>query len=244
VDERLYEEYAQIQGRHWWFAGRRAIVRAVIESRLSPAGPMRICDVGCGTGTNLRELRRFGPVTGVDPEPSAVAYCQSHGEQDVRLSSGLDLPFEDSSFDLITMLDVLEHVDDEAAMLGEARRVLAPGGHLLLTVPAYEWMWGAQDVIAHHKRRYTRPRLLSMLTGSSFEPLASSYFNTLLFAPIAAVRLARRLRPPSGPPRSDFELTEPGLMNSMLARGFGAEAAVLRRASLPFGVSILALGRA
>jgi SAM-dependent methyltransferase len=243
VEERFYEEYARIQDNHWWFIGRRAIFRAVLESGLDPptAGERQILDVGCGTGTNLRELRRFGAVKGIDSELAAVEFCHRHGEKQVEHVPEGQLPFSDSSFGLVTLLDVIEHVPDDQVLLGEVRRVLTPGGRILVTVPAYAWMWGAQDEISHHYRRYTRPGLLASLVRAGFDPLRLSYFNTLLFPPIAAIRLLRRLRPAPAALRSDFELNHPGPLNSLLARLFCCEAPLLRRTSLPFGVSVIGL---
>ena len=243
MDERFYEEYARIQDAHWWFVGRREIIRTVLETNLQdPASEgRRILDVGCGTGTNLGLLRSFGKVEGVDAEPVAVDFCHRQGEHAVRHVPGSRLPFSDASFDLVTLLDVIEHAADDQALLGEARRVLVPGGTVLVTVPAYSWMWGAQDRIAHHYRRYTRPGLVESLVGAGLDLLRSSYFNTLLFPPIAAIRLARRLRPAPEPPGSDFELNQPGTLNWLLARVFALEASLLRHVNLPFGVSLFAL---
>ena len=244
LERRFYEEYARIQDQHWWFAGRREIVRSVLAAELGNREgepPLRILDVGCGTGTNLPLLREFGQVEGVDTELAAVQFCRHRGETGVRHAAGSELPFADGRFDLVTLLDVIEHVRDDQPLLDEARRVLSSGGLVLVTVPAYTWMWGAQDEISHHYRRYTRPRLRTSLMLAGFEPLMSSYFNTLLFPPIAAMRLFRRLRPPSGELRSDFELNRPGPLNWILARLFSLEAKAVPRTSLPFGVSILEL---
>lgn len=240
MEERFYEEYAAIQDEHWWFEGRRRIIGALLEQRLDPSrrNERRVLDIGCGTGTNLAELARFGEVQGVDQELAAIEVCRKRGWP-VRHVSGSSLPFEDASFDLITLLDVIEHVDDDQTLLTEARRVLAPGGLVLVTVPAYRWMWGSQDEIAHHRRRYTRRRLVVSLTRAGLEPLASSYFNTLLFPPIAGVRLMRRLGPQPEELRSDFELNRPGVTNAVLTRTFCLEAQLLKRTSMPFGVSIL-----
>jgi SAM-dependent methyltransferase len=242
LEKRFYEEYARVQDVHWWFVARRRILAAVLGSRLGPPGDSarRILDVGCGTGANLGMLRRFGRVVGVDMDSGAVELCRQRG-WDVRLTEGAALPFGDGEFDLVTLLDVIEHVADDGEILGEARRVLAPGGSIMVTVPAYQWMWGAQDEISHHHRRYTRRRLLASLERSGLRPVRATYFNTVLFPPIAAIRLLRRLVPGPSAPRSDFEDTPPGRLNALLIRAFGSEAAIVPRLRLPFGVSVLAL---
>ena len=158
---------------------------------------------------------------------AAVAYVRGRGSFEVRQAPATDLPYEDGRYDLVTLLDVIEHIEDDDAALSEARRVLRPGGLALLTVPAYTWMWGRQDEISHHMRRYTRPRLNATLIDSGFEVVRATYFNTLLFPPIAAIRLVRRLLPGEEPESSDFELNKPGTVNSVLVRVFGFEARLL-----------------
>jgi SAM-dependent methyltransferase len=245
VEERFYAEYAEIQHRHWWFVGRRRIIGAFLEARLDPAPTpgRRILDIGCGTGTMLGELRRFGDVYGVDAEPAAVEFCHAQGETQVELASGDTVPHPDSSFDVVSLLDVIEHVDDDQTLLAEAWRVLRPGGQLLVTVPAFEWMWGEQDVIAHHVRRYTGRQLRDSVQRAGFDVDVLSHFNTILFPPIAAIRLAKRVLPDPDHVRSDFELNKPGRLNSLLTRVFSAEAGWVARRRLPFGVSIIALAR-
>ena len=243
MEERFYTEYAELQDRHWWFVGRRRLIGAVLEAELPAAGSdeRRILDVGCGTGTMLGELRRFGDVYGVDTESAAVEFCHRQGESQVQLASGGEVPHPDDSFDLVTLLDVIEHVDDDQTLLAEARRVIAPGGSVFVTVPAYRWMWGAQDEIAHHKRRYTRPQLRDSLTRAGFRVERASYFNTILFPPIAAIRLVRRVLPEPSELQSDFHYNEPGRVNAALTGVFSRESGIVAKRDLPFGVSILAL---
>ncbi len=241
MEERYYDEYASIQDHHWWFAGRRRIIESVLRDQVG-TDLGTVLDCGCGTGPMLETLARFGEVHGVDAERAAVGYCHRRGFADVQVvPAGAPLPFADGDFGLVTLLDVIEHVEDDRALLAEAARVLRADGTLLVTVPAYTWMWGEQDRISHHLRRYTRPRLCAALAGAGLTVRRATYFNTLLFPGAAAIRLARRVVPERDEARSDFELNKPGPLNSALARVFSSEAAILRRANLPFGVSILAL---
>lgn len=241
MDADYYAEYARVQDLHWWFRGRREVLAATIARRASPpGGAARILDVGCGPGPNLGMLSRFGTVVGVDADERAVALCEEAGWDVKRVAPGAGLPFGDDTMDLVTLLDVIEHVDDDAALLREAARVLAPGGTMLVTVPAYRWMWGAQDEISHHRRRYTRGTLLAALSAASLRATHVTYFNTILFPPIAAVRLLRRLLPDRGELRSDFEAPGSRRLNGLLARAFALEAHLAPRVRLPFGVSLLA----
>lgn len=189
----------------------------------------------------VRELRRYGRAQGIDADEAAVRLSRKRGIEEVEHVPEGPLPFEDASFDLVTALDVIEHVDDDRGLILELRRVLAPGGTLLVTVPAFGFLWGPQDEISHHKRRYRAPELGERLCSAQLDVARVSYFNALLFPPIAAIRVLRPHRPGSPGLRSDFEMTKPGLLNSVLARVFAAEAPVVARVNLPVGVSILAL---
>jgi SAM-dependent methyltransferase len=224
------------------------VLLAVLERALPAGAGLEILDVGCGTGTMLGHLARFGHAQGVDADAEAIRFCRERGLDEVRHVAPGPLPFADASFDLVTALDVVEHIDDDAAAVAEMARVLRPGGLALTTVPAFPSLWGRQDEIAHHKRRYRAAGLRALVAGAGLEVEHLTHFNTLLFGPIAAVRVARRTTrwgraPGSGELRSDFELTRPGPLNALLARVFAAEAPLVARGRLPFGVSLLALGR-
>jgi len=149
MDEGFYEEYFRIEDRHWWFVGRRRIILSVLAqqtlSRPDGAEP-EILDLGCGTGTMLGHLRAFGTVRGIDADERAVAFCRARGEERVELLESNRLPLPDDSLDLVTALDVLEHIEDDRAAFAEIARVLRPGGTLLATVPASRWMWGPSAV--------------------------------------------------------------------------------------------------
>jgi SAM-dependent methyltransferase len=242
MDKAFYPAYFEIEGRHWWFLGRRQLFLRLLERRLPSDGrPARILDFGCGTGAWLADLERFGTVSAVDADPSAVAFCHERGRREVQLvGPGARLPFPDDTFDLVTALDVIEHIDDDVAALAELRRVLRPGGLLLVAVPAFMFLWGLQDEVSHHHRRYTARTLRRALAGAGLRVDRVSYFNTILFAPIAIVRLGQRLLRAPSSRQSDFELG-PAWLNRLLAAVFGAEAGVVARRDLPFGVSLLAV---
>ncbi|MCO5325912.1 MAG: methyltransferase domain-containing protein [Solirubrobacterales bacterium] len=247
MEERYYDEYSRIQDEHWWFVGRRRVLTAVIARQLAGAGPrqpFKTLDVGCGTGSNLGMLSRFGEVRGVDPAAAAVAECVRRG-WDVSVAEGEALPFADDSFGLVTLLDVIEHAPDDGPLLREARRVCRPDGLIVVTVPAYQWMWGPHDEISHHMRRYTKRTLDLSLERSGLRRQRATYFNTLLMPPIAAVRLLSRLLP-EREARSDFDRPVGrlgGIANRLLATIFGAEAHIVPAVSLPFGVSVLVVAR-
>lgn len=235
MKESLYEQFYEIEGRHWWFRGRRAVIRSLLAHADLPPSP-RILDAGCGTGRNLQEYARLGRAEGVEPFETAVAFCRRRGF-DVRQAPLEALPFEDATFDLACASDVLEHIADDAAALRELRRVARPGGFLVATVPAYGWLWSHHDVSHRHVRRYTRTQLTDRAAASGWRPTFASYFNSALLAPIALVRALQRLRRPP-PARTDYELT-PAPLNAVLELPMRGEARLLAAGrSLPAGVSV------
>ena len=232
-----------VEERHWWYRGRRAVIDAVLDGLdLPPA--LRILDAGCGSGRNMVELARRGSVTGVEPASASLEAARARKAGAVVAGSLDDpLPFDDASFHLAVALDVLEHVEDDRAALRELARVLVPGGRLLVTVPQYGWLWGEHDVLAHHHRRYTRPQLLGRAAAAGLHAERVTSFNTALLGPIALARLAQRALDREQP-SSDLARTPQGPVNAALERVLGAEATLLRRGrDLPAGVSLLAVLR-
>jgi SAM-dependent methyltransferase len=201
-----------------------------------PMAP-RVLDAGCGTGRNLAEFGSLGDAHGVDPSPEAIEFCRRRGLGAVR-EAGLEaLPFEDEAFDLILATDVLEHVERDDVAAAELRRVAARDALLLVTVPAYRWLWSQHDDSHHHLRRYTRRELRGRLAGAGWRPVLQTYFNALLLPPIALVRLLARRRPPRDG-RSDYQLTK-GPLNRALELPLRAAAALIGLgARFPAGVSI------
>lgn len=235
MDPGAYAEMYHQEEVHWWFRGRRDVIWALIGRAGLPPSP-RLLDAGCGTGRNLVEFGALGPATGVDPSADAVAFCHDRGLADVQVAGLEALPFDDGRFDLLLACDVLEHVADDAGALGELWRVAAPGAALVLTVPAYQWLWTDHDVALHHLRRYTRRPLCRLVVEAGWRPVQATYFNSLLLPVVAAARLAARRS--NRPGRTDLGRTPAGL-NGALELPLRLEAAAIRRgARLPAGVSV------
>lgn len=239
MDAELFTRFREMESRHWWFVARREIVLEVIERLALPKS--RLLDVGCGTGFFLEGLRTLYITAGVDPSPIALSICANRNLGEVKSGSATDLSaFDGQRFDLVTLLDVIEHVDDDVAALEAARGVLKPGGHVVVTVPAFEFLWTAHDDLNHHRRRYTKQRLRSALEASGFRVERLTYFNCYLF-PLAVVeRIGKRvLHLDSG---TDLVLP-PERVNRIMRRIFGAERRRLSRgASFPVGLSVLGVG--
>lgn len=230
-----YREMADTEGRHWWFAGRRAILGALI-GRLGLPPAARILELGCGTGGNLEMLAAFGEVSAMEADAGARALAaeKTGGRFEIRAGRCPDeIPFERARFDLVCLFDVLEHVDEDLATLRAVDALLAPGGRALITVPAYRWLWSAHDEFLHHKRRYTAPELRAKARAAGLEVALLSYFNTLLF-PLAVASRVLGVEGRSVPAAP---------VNGALRALFSAERLLVGRLALPYGVSLVTVLR-
>ena len=239
----------ELDDRHWWYRGRRRIIRTELDRLPLPAGA-RVLDAGCGSGRTLEELVPYGEVHGIELDPGAAEFARARGSGEVQIGRLEELPWEDGSFDLITCLDVIEHTPDDRVTLSELRRVCRPGGFLLLTVPAYQGLWSMHDVANHHYRRYSRSRLRAAAGEAGWRVVRMTSFNGLLLAPAAAVRLAerRRLRESSSASRAanpDYKpelALGPDWLNSLLEQPLRIEARWLAGGrTIPAGLSLLAV---
>jgi len=244
MDRIAFDSMLALQSSHWWYRGRRAILRAAISRLVSPPDGARILEAGCGPGGNLALLSEFGNVDAFDPDSWAVARAgEGHGTARVLeggLPGAIPVPF-DGPYDLIAALDVVEHLDQPVAALAALVSRLGPAGRMLLTVPAYPWMFSSHDRLHHHKRRYTRATLRHDLEQAGLTPLFLGHFNALLLAPAVALRFAQRLFPRLE--GGDERHGSSGRVNEMLAIMFAAEAPMVTRLALPIGLSILCIAQ-
>ena len=231
---------AELEDRHWWFVARRGLIAQSLSQSLELPEVARILEAGCGTGGNLQLLSRFGEVSGFEPDGEARNTALRKGNFDVREGHlPGKIPFDEESFDLVVALDVLEHLDDDRASLAALQKQLKTDGHLVVTVPAYQFLWSNHDVVHHHKRRYRMAPLKDLLETSGFELLRVSYFNTLLFPAVFTVRIAKKF---IGDRSSDDALPREWL-NSALRWILESEKHLLPFLTLPFGLSLLAIAR-
>jgi 2-polyprenyl-3-methyl-5-hydroxy-6-metoxy-1,4-benzoquinol methylase len=236
MEKVAYEIMEDLGDTYWWYRARREIIAGVIERYVPDGG--RIIDFGSGTGALTALLRDQGyQVKAADISPLALDGCRRRGLEVIDLRSQA-LP--EQATECVILGDVLEHVKDDAALLTDIRMALAPGGCLLTTVPAYEFLWSGEDYVSQHLRRYRLPQLIAALEKSGFEVTWASYFNTLLFPAIVAALVLKRVFRPRAMYKSDLAPLS-DKVNSILYRIFRAEALVLRRATFPFGASIIAL---
>ena len=234
----IYDELARLENEHWWFLARRTILRNVLRTLPLPFAP-HILEIGCGTGGNIAMLREFGSVTAVEMNDAARSHASKHHQCSV-LDGYLpghvpELP----PSDLVCLFDVLEHVPDDLDALQSLLKHVKPGGHLVLTVPAYQWLWSAHDIAHHHQRRYRASTLRKLAEKAGWNVQRTGYFNTWLLPLVAAHRIWQRLTS-GNTPSSDVRLPAPWI-NRLLQRVFASEATWLRRHTFPCGVSIMAV---
>ena len=239
MQQHTYAIMNRVENSHWWYVGRRAILESFLERIVSqirnPQSAVRILDVGCGTGGNLEMLEKFGAAEGVDVSDDALEFCQSKG---LTAHRGLaeKLPFADAIFDVVTALDVVEHLDDDVAGLAEMFRVLKPGGKTLIFVPAFMWLWGVQDDVSNHRIRYTKKQIVERLEKAGFAIERATYANITFFAPILGGRTLMKLTGIT--PESENNVNVSAL-NGVFGKIFSAEKLWLKNFDFPFGVSIV-----
>jgi SAM-dependent methyltransferase len=246
----LYEDLYTKEHSHWWHVGKRTLVFGLLN-RYLPKGKSsqsrQALDLGCGTGLNLEHLERYAKTTGTDYFEEALRFCRERGHTMLCKADAVDLPFADGTFDIATALDVIEHLDDDYAALQELRRVMRPGGILVVSVPAYRFLWTYWDDILGHRRRYTTGMLRKVAERAGFRVRKLSYSNALTLAPAMAVRVsksaiykasARQGKPRN--PKTDF-MTLPRPINDALIGYYKLESKLLKRAALPFGLSVIAV---
>lgn len=238
MDPAYAATHAAEDQHHWWFRGRRAVVVSVLRS-VFPDGKLKLVEIGCGSGSLLPAAAEFGDVVGVETSPDLSAVARQRGFTVLSGSLPDQLPLAAGYYDGVLLFDVLEHVDDDREALSAAGRILRPGGLLVCTVPAYQWLWSSHDELVGHRRRYTARCLKRVARDAGFHPLRTTYFNTLLAPPIVGIRLLKRWYGATG-----HDLSRPAApLNAVLAWVFSLEAGLLRCANFPFGVSVLLIAR-
>jgi len=240
--QHTYSILYEVEESHWWCIGRRRIIASFVKdicSKITDHRP-QILDVGSGTGANLKMLAQFGEAQGVDVSADAVAFCRERGLENVRLGAAESLPFDDNGFDLVTALDVVEHMDDDVAGLREMHRVLRPGGRLLLFVPTFMFLWGLQDEVSNHRRRYRLAELRRAVTAAGFQVERTAHANITFFLPVLLVRKLMGLTGIRA--ETETSINIPAL-NRVFGALLGSERYWLRYLNFPFGVSGLCVAR-
>ncbi len=246
--EDYYSDYYEFEQNNWWFVSRRKILATLLRKKLPKCGyPRQVLDAGCGTGINLAMLEEFGEVTGVDSSPEAIHFCHLRQANNAKQYDITGLPFENESYQLITALDVLEHIEDDEQAFREIGRVCQPEGYFLLTVPVFPSLWGEHDEINQHYRRYEPRRIYELLQSNGFTIEHRSFMNTWLLPAAFLWRGYRNLKKMISPPsdklaRADNMHHVPW-MNTLLTMIFSSELPFVVGLGLPFGLSLVVLAK-
>jgi SAM-dependent methyltransferase len=241
MERKEYELMYKLEDSHWWYQGMASMVRNVIRKFCWQGKMLRILDAGCGTGANMGMLADYGDVIGLDISPHAIRLSRRRGQQNVMRASVLALPFASESFDMVTSFDILYFagIDDQLAFR-EARRVLVFGGKMILRVPAFDWLRGLHDAKVSTGHRYTLNEIKEKMETNGLQVIFINYVNTILFPLILLKRLAERVLP--GQTDSDIAI-DLGSLGTLFRACLIFESRVITRISVPFGVSILAVGK-
>lgn len=233
------EKMAKLEDRYWWFVGRRFIVGALLRRFWRPPdNPPLILDLGCGTGGTFPLLRRFGTVVGLDASLTALRFAYRRGKTTLVLGDGQHLPFASASFDLVAVLDVLEHLDDDEGALREIFRVLKKGGAVVFTVPAFMSLWSVHDIALEHRRRYLVGELAAKLRRAGFHIRQLSFAICPVLPVVFVFRKVQNwLMRGKEAATALIELPDP--FNRLLIALLQLEAVLLPHCRLPFGVSLV-----
>lgn len=235
-----YDVMFRQEQAYWWFISRTELLHFYMREIARPAPGARIMDLGCGTGANLEVLAQYGAAIGLDFSPDALTFCRLRALPSLALGNGQALPVRSDSLDLVTAMDSLEHIPDDISALAEAYRVLRPGGTLLVTVPAFGFLWSEHDEALQHLRRYSAAELTNKMKLAGFVPGKVTHVMFLLFFPVLAIRVIQNFTKKNTHPKTSITLL-PEFVNRMLLVLNRLEMALLRWVNYPFGVTIVAV---
>lgn len=234
-----FEKMANFEQKYWWWVGKRNIVKGILN-KLNLDNP-NILDVGCGTGFNLTYLQDYGTTTGLDFSNDALKFCRKLGKNRLIQADAEILPIKEETFDVLTTLDCLEHLDDTKC-IKEIHRIMKPNSYLIVTVPAFQFIWSRHDDALHHKRRYNKKQLKGLLEKNGFKVIKMSYWNFFLFIPIVSIRLIKKNFKTNGKIETDVNIL-PTILNRILTLFLTFESHLISHSNLPIGISLVCIGK-
>lgn len=244
MNPELYDAHDRLEDRHWWFEGRRRVIRQVLQRHLLPRAKRRLLDVGCGSGGMFPMLSEFGDVDGAEASPDALERARRKFPSRRIEPCALPHTLPQGTWDVVTAFDVIEHLDEPIDSLRQLRARLPFDGQVVVTVPAFQFLWSHHDEVNQHRRRYSRLELVSQLSSAGLRVTFISYYNTLLFPAVAGARLLEKLMPSRFAKKTGSDLEEtPGPLNQVLTTLLGSERHAVGRLGLPFGVSLIAVAQ-
>lgn len=243
MKEIVYHSNYKLENTYWWFLGRNKIILDLFGKLVKIKENSQVLDVGCGTCGFAKLLNEKYDVIGLDTSETALEYCKKRGLEKLHLSLLSDFPKEKYNVQAITMLDVIEHIEDDAGVVRDVNNTLPQGGWFVASVPAYSFLWSVHDEIHKHYRRYTKKQIVKLISDAGFEISFSSYFNSLLFLPGFLKRILDKIFPNK---RGEAEVAVevfPGPVNSLLTKIFTLESNFFPKFTFPFGLSIIVVAR-
>ena len=237
-----YQKLYNFENFYWWHIGRGYIIQSLL-SKITLKRNSRILDAGCGTGGNIKILSRFGNVVGIDNSPEAIKFCKKRGFENVQLRDIKNTGFPSNSFDLIVALDLLEHLDNDIETLKEFYRILKKDGYILISVPAYQFLWSEHDVAVHHKRRYSMEEIHRRLLKANFYIVKETFAITFIAPIVFIYRIIRKVCPGFKKQKNSDYVILPVPLNNFFIFLLKTEAFLLRYINFPFGISIMCIAK-
>ncbi len=237
-----YQKLYNFENFYWWHIGRKYIIRSLLY-KIKLKTNSKILDVGCGTGGNMEVLMEFGNVIGIDNSTEAIKFCKKRGLRNIKLKDINDANFPGKSFDLITALDILEHIDDDLAALKKIHHILKEGGYVLISVPAYQFLWSEHDVAVHHKRRYSMKEINNCLLKANFQVIKKTYAITFVAPVVFVYRIIKKIFPVSKQHKNSDYVILPVFLNNLFIFFLRIEAFLLKYIDFPFGISIICIAK-
>ena len=245
MDRTIYEEWDELEATHWWFIGRKRIFAGILDKCLDTDTPRRIADIGCGAGAMIPILSQYGKVWGLESSIIPLEKCVERGFRKIGMAKSEALPFKDSSLDALVLFDVIEHIEDDEKVIRECRRVCKKNGIIIVSVPAYQFLMSPNDIVADHKRRYSRKDMTAKLERNGFRTIKATYYNTFLFPLIFAFIMTRKALSrlsrsrPLDRIKGNISYSVPKLLNRALLSVLTLESGMIRKINFPVGHSLV-----